>query len=331
MRANAWSGFSPASAGELPMHKRHQHVNIPIEIVRSVVAISETGSLCKAADRLGLSQPAVSSQVKRLQNLVGGSLFVRTANGTTTTELGKLALQLARRILDANDQLLRLGGNNFGSQPLRLGLSPLFVDEFIKHQNAESLSDIFVHTDQSTSIGRGLVEGYIDVACIYGDRRMDAEVEQTVVNECDDPLVWIRARNFVLSPGAPLPVLAYPGDEWMIPTLAKFGLSYKIVFNSADYHARLSAVAAGVGLTSVPASRVPAHLIQANEYYLPRLPPVKALLCARSGLETGRAMELMKELSALFFRAGRVAGKDGRMRNKTVMQNENDRDREETR
>src|SRR6201991_2309812 len=108
------------------MHRRHQYLNIPIEIVRTVVAISETGSLSKAAERLGLSQPAISSQIKRLQSLVGGSLFLKTANGTTTTELGKLALQQARRILEANDQLLRLGGNNARPAPLRLGLSTLF-------------------------------------------------------------------------------------------------------------------------------------------------------------------------------------------------------------
>src|ERR1700760_5130201 len=101
------------------MHRRHQHLNIPIEIVRTVVAISETGSLSKAGERLGLSQPAVSSQINRLQSLVGGSLFVKTANGTTTTALGKLALHQARRILEANDQLLRLGGNT--AAPDKLG------------------------------------------------------------------------------------------------------------------------------------------------------------------------------------------------------------------
>src|SRR5271155_1883666 len=115
------------------MHRRHQHLNIPIEIVRTVVAISETGSLSKAGERLGLSQPAVSSQINRLQSL-GGALFSKTANGTTTTELGKLALREARRILEANDQLLRLGGNTDGPQPLRLGLSTLFVQRFIRHQ-----------------------------------------------------------------------------------------------------------------------------------------------------------------------------------------------------
>src|ERR1700753_197485 len=125
------------------MHRRHQHLNIPIEIVRTVVAISETGSLSRAGDRLGLSQPAISSQIKRLQSLVGGALFVKTANGTTTTELGKLALQQARRILAANDKLLRLGGNNNGPQALRLGLSTLFVNAFLKSVTTDTLADIF--------------------------------------------------------------------------------------------------------------------------------------------------------------------------------------------
>jgi DNA-binding transcriptional LysR family regulator len=291
------------------MHRRHQYLNIPIEIVRTVVAISETGSLSKAGERLGLSQPAVSSQVKRLQSLVGGALFTKTANGTTTTELGKLALQQARRILEANDQLLRLGGNTEGPQPLRLGLSTLFVQRFIQTQTADSLADIFVHTDHSAQIGRGLIDGYIDVACIFQNQAIESEIEQFVINKIKDPLVWVRARNFVLSPGAPLPILTWPGDEWMIRTLTRHGLAYKIVFNSPDYHAKLTAVEAGIGLTTIPASMVPPTLIRAKEYYLPELPSIEALLCARLGLETEQPSALLKQLSALFFNpAPRAAG-----------------------
>jgi len=288
------------------MYRRHQHINIPIEIVRTVVAISETGSLSKAGERLGLSQPAISPQIKRLQNLVGGALFVKTANGTATTELGKLALRQARIILEANDQLLRLGGSNFGPQPLRLGLSTLFVDDFIKHQTPEALADIFIHTDDSTSIGRGLVEGYIDIACIYRNLRLDADIDQMVVNEYDEQQVWVRAKDFVLSPGSPLPILTFPGDDWMTSTLTRLGLSYKIVFNSLDYHARLSAVEAGVGITAIPLSKVPPTLVRAEESYLPALPSVKAILCARLGLEAPKASELMRSLSELFFRTDSV-------------------------
>lgn len=283
------------------MHRRHQHLNIPIEIVRTVVAISETGSLSKAGDRLGLSQPAISSQIKRLQSLVGGALFVKTANGTTTTELGKLALQQARRILEANDVLLRLGGNTDGTQPLRLGLSTLFVQQFIRHQTADTLVDIFVHADHSVPIGKGLIDGYIDIACIFENPAIESEIEQLVINRMKDPLVWVRAKSFVLSPGAPLPILTWPGDDWMIRTLTRHGIAYKIVFNSPDYHAKLAAVEAGIGLTAVPASMVPPTLVRAREHYLPELPQIEALLCARLGLESEQASALLKQLSAMFF------------------------------
>ena len=283
------------------MHRRHQHLNIPIEIVRTVVAISETGSLSKAGERLGLSQPAISSQIKRLQGLVGGALFVKTANGTTTTELGKLALAQARRILEANDQLLRLGGNTDGAQPLRLGLSTLFVEQFIRHQTADSLAEIFVHTDHSLSIAKGLIDGYIDIACIFENSAIESEIEQLVINRVKYPPVWVRARNFVLSPGAPLPILTWPGDDWMVRTLTRHGIAFKIVFSSPDYHAKIAAVEAGLGLTAVPQSMVPSTLVRAREYYLPELPSTEALLCARLGLESEQATALLKQLSAMFF------------------------------
>jgi DNA-binding transcriptional LysR family regulator len=289
------------------MHRRHQHLNIPIEIVRTVVAISETGSLSKAAERLGVSQPAISSQIKRLQSLVGGSLFVKTANGTTTTELGQLALQQARRILEANDQLLRLGGNNDGPQALRLGLGTMFVSAFLRSRTTETLADIFVHADHSTSIGRGLVDGYIDIACIYETRAIDSEVQQMIVNEYSDPLVWVRSRDFVLSPGAPIPIVTWPADDWMISTLTKHGLTFKIVFNASDFHTRLSAVKAGIGLTAMPEGMVPADLVKATEYYLPALPPAKALLCARLGVETEKGAALIRDLSDTFFKLPKSA------------------------
>jgi DNA-binding transcriptional LysR family regulator len=283
------------------MHRRHQHLNIPMEIVRTVVAISETGSLSKAGERLGLSQPAISSQINRLQSLVGGALFLKTANGTKTTELGKLALRHARRILEANDQLLRLGGNIEGPQPLRLGLSTLFLQKFIQHQPPDALADIFIQADHSIEIAKGLIDGYIDVGCVFENSAFESGIGELIVNETNDPLVWVRARDFVLSPGTPLPVLTWPGDDWIIRAMTKHGVSYKIVFNGSDYHARLAAVGAGIGLAVMPESMVPSHLVKAKEYYLPALPPVRVLLCAHLGLETEQAQVLIKQLSALFF------------------------------
>jgi DNA-binding transcriptional LysR family regulator len=285
------------------MHPRSQH-NVPVELLRTVVAISETGSFSKAAGRLGLSQPAISSQIKRFQALVAGRLFEKTPNGTAATDLGKLVLHQARRILEANDQLMRLGGTMEGAQPLRLGLSTLFVQEFIKHQTVETLADIFIHTDHSVAIAKGLIDGYVDIACIYHSHEIASEVAHLIVNERQEPLIWVRARDFIPRPGAPISVLAWPGDDWMIRTLRKNGTPYKIAFNSPDYHAKLLAVEAGIGVTAIPASMLSSRLVAAKEYYLPQLPPITALLCARSELPAGQSSAILKQLSALFFRSG---------------------------
>src|ERR1700748_1798292 len=93
------------------MYRRHEFINIPIEILRTVVAVGETGSFSKAGTRLGLSQPAISAQVKRLQILVGGPVFAKTAGGMTFTDRGQRVLGYARRLIEINDQILSLGGS----------------------------------------------------------------------------------------------------------------------------------------------------------------------------------------------------------------------------
>jgi DNA-binding transcriptional LysR family regulator len=285
------------------MHKRYQPLNIPIEIIRTVVAISETGSLTKAAERLGLSQPAVSSQIKRIQTMVGGNLFTKTVNGTTVTQLGKLVLHQARRILEANDQMLRIGGAAYHPQPIRFGLSTLFVRDFFSHQTAQSLANLIIHTDNSVGITKGLIDGYIDIAYILENPEMSSEILHLIVNEADEEFVWVRAKDFVLSPGAPIPILTWPGDDLMIRTLTRHGLSYKIVFNSPDYHAKLTAVESGIGIAAIPKRMIPPTLVWAQEYYLPHLPSVKALLCARSNLETTQSTDLLNEISSRFFKS----------------------------
>ncbi|WP_246661449.1 MULTISPECIES: LysR family transcriptional regulator [unclassified Tardiphaga] len=285
------------------MPRRYQPLNIPIEIVRTVVAISETGSLTKAAEKLGLSQPAVSSQIKRIQSMVGGALFARTANGTTATQLGKLVLHQARRILEANDQMLRLGGAAHLPQPVRLGLSTLFVREFLGHQTAQSLTDVVIQTDNSVGITKGLIDGYIDIAYILENPEMTSEIAHLIVNDTDEEFVWVRSRDFVLSPDSPIPILTWPGDDLMIRTLTRQGIAYKVVFNSPDYHAKLAAVEAGIGIAAIPRRLIPPSLVWAQEYYLPELPPIKALLCARSNLESSQGRKLLEDIATLFFKA----------------------------
>mgnify|MGYP000483429928 CR=1 FL=1 len=55
--------------------------NIPTDLLRTLIAVVDLRSFTKAAASLGITQPAVSAQIKRLQFLLGGELFDRSAQG----------------------------------------------------------------------------------------------------------------------------------------------------------------------------------------------------------------------------------------------------------
>ena len=62
--------------------------SIPINGLRAFVAISELGSFTKAAEHLNLTQPAVSLQIKQLERLMGGDLFIKKKTGVALSDLG---------------------------------------------------------------------------------------------------------------------------------------------------------------------------------------------------------------------------------------------------
>jgi DNA-binding transcriptional LysR family regulator len=249
-----------------------------------------------------LSQPAVSSQIKRIQALVGGQIFNKTANGSVVTPLGKLVLNQSRRILEANDQMLRLGGVAEGrAPPLRLGLNTLFARAFLQSLDNKTLPNVVIHSDNSIGIAKGVLDGYIDIAVIFDNPEIGVEMADLIVKEQPEAAVWVRSKNFVLSPGAPIPVLTWFGDDLMLRTLTRQGLQYRVVFSSPDHNARLTATEAGLGLMAIPERFVPSNLVRAREYYLPPLPPTKALLCMRAGLNDPAALDLQRWLLGLFF------------------------------
>jgi DNA-binding transcriptional LysR family regulator len=251
------------------MHHRHHYSNIPTEIVRSVVVIAETGSFSKAAERLGLSQPAISAQIKRLQLLVGGTIFEKTMGGVAFTPKGKLILSHARKLLDANDQILSLGGALSDSQPVRVGITNMLVQPFLDVWKARpDETQLCFVVDLSTELARFMVDGHLNIACVVDP---PGELHNPVV-EWEEDFVWVRGPNFVLRPGTPIPLIGWSGivaDQPMIQALENAGLSYRIVFTSADHHARTMAVAAGIGLMGVPLSEALGNLVLAKEYYLP--------------------------------------------------------------
>jgi DNA-binding transcriptional LysR family regulator len=284
--------------------QNHRKFNVPMEIVRSVAAIQETGSITRAANLLGLSQPAISAQVKRIEGIVGGSIFQKTPNGSVPTELGKLVLSQAQKMLEANDQLLLLRSASSDAPAVRIGTSELYTKDVLDCLPKSERSKLSIYADSSTQVLKALLSGYVDIAVFFCAADAPSDSSFNVAGEDEKDLVWVRARDFVLSPGAPIPLVTWPGQfnhSLMIEALEKHGMIYRLAFTSPDVHSALAAGAAGIGILSLPREFVPSSLTIAGDYYLPRLKPIRLLLAVRSGIQS-RHSEIVDRLSRHLFR-----------------------------
>jgi DNA-binding transcriptional LysR family regulator len=75
--------------------------------LRAFITVAETGRLTRAAERLHLSQPALSAQIKALEDSLDQQLFERGSTGMALTRMGRELLPLAQRVLAAADSLKR--------------------------------------------------------------------------------------------------------------------------------------------------------------------------------------------------------------------------------
>lgn len=80
-------------------------MDLELRHLRTIRAIADAGSLTKAATALGLAQPALSAQLKRIERALGGELFERGRFGVRATALGEFVLARARIVLPAVSSL----------------------------------------------------------------------------------------------------------------------------------------------------------------------------------------------------------------------------------
>lgn len=78
---------------------------IEIYMLVQLVAIAESGTMSKAAEQLHLSQPALSRTVNKLEDMMGVKLFDRNKNKVELNENGRLAVELAKKLIDENEAL----------------------------------------------------------------------------------------------------------------------------------------------------------------------------------------------------------------------------------
>jgi DNA-binding transcriptional LysR family regulator len=276
---------------------------IPSSLYRTVVAIVDHGSITNAAHALNLSQAAISSQVRRLERLLGGPVFERSGSGVKLTKRGHVVLEYAQRMLALNDQLLDYAGPNPNQRQFSIGLPrwlrPNKLVEIFKACAANNCGETLrFRCDQGTVQLQELIAGLIDMAfiCETNNVPIPAMVEWT------ESLCWVAAPGFRRPPDAPIPLIYWPGrltDRYAIKFFEATGTRFTVTFQSADAATRGAAAEAGLGYLLVNSRTVTPALEVIHEPFLPLAPVIRSGIYLRPDLDQRRYMPLVRAMERL--------------------------------
>ncbi len=283
--------------------------NIPTELLRTLVAVVDLRSFTRAAQSLGVTQPAVSAQIKRLQGLLGTDLLDKSAPGVTLTTAGELVVNYARRLLSINDQILDLAGPRPTALTVRIGQTGDF--------NAAEISlalacfrarrpelRFVVYSGWIDTLLRDMREGDLDLAVWVSATGPALETRYYWTEE----LVWLRAASTQLDPKAPVPLVSY-GEECVftrsaLTSLSQAGRECEIVFTGSSVAGLGAAVAAGIGVMPFPRSHasMPGVMVW-EDAPLPKLPEFFCGIYVRGGAER-EERDLLADALAAALRPG---------------------------
>ncbi|MBL8481451.1 MAG: LysR family transcriptional regulator [Rhodocyclaceae bacterium] len=144
--------------------------------LRTFAAVAEFGQLTRAAEKLHLSQPAVTAQIKALEEELQVGLFERTPAGMVLTEGGRRLLARAEKVLQAAQELRNEAAHLRGAVAGKLSLGAVSDPEFIRLGDLvnvmlarHSLVELEVHQHVSGEALEAVRTGELDASFYFGE------------------------------------------------------------------------------------------------------------------------------------------------------------------
>jgi DNA-binding transcriptional LysR family regulator len=273
--------------------------NLEIDLLHSFVAVSETLSFTRAAARVSRTQSAISGHIKRLEETLGTRLFHRTKRSVRLTAEGETFRRYAEAMLRLNSETLAVFGRPSLNGRIRLGAtdtSMCFLPPVLRRfAESHPLVELEIRCDRSWEALDALEAGGLDLALVTQPCGRDGG--ETVRRE---PLIWAAARNSAAERVEPLPLALFgPGCVYRaaaLHALDETGRSWRHAYESVSRDGLMVAVLAGLAVTIVPKSALPADMrMLGAEDGLPPLPDMEVMLY-RSSAPAPRAGPAMAQV-----------------------------------
>jgi LysR family hydrogen peroxide-inducible transcriptional activator len=279
-----------------------------------VVAVAETLSFRKAAERCHVSQPSLSAQIAQLEDVLGVRLFERDRRRVLLTTVGKELIERARRLLvetDALEEAARRAGDPL-SGALRLGVIPT-VSPYLLPTAAPVLRKAYPRLtvqwreDKTETLARELERGSLEGALLALEAEL-GDVESAVVAE--DPFVLVTPRDHPLGaskePATPSELrgedvlLLDEGHCFRAQALAlcSKARAHELEFRATSLTTLTQMIASGAGVTLLPQLAVPTEVQRSQLRVRPFTAPVPKRTIALVWRRRSPLAEALKQVAA---------------------------------
>lgn len=230
--------------------------NLDVDLLKTFLAIADTGSFTRAAEEVNKTQSAVSMQMKRLEETLARPLFARDGRASRFTNDGEKLIEYARRMVSLNDETVSAFTRPELTGRVRFGTPDDYADRFLPEILAR-----FSRTHPLVTV---------DVDCVMSnhlyERVRNGEIDIALVTECSnvaadevfrsEPLAWVTSARHSVHLLDTLPVaVSHPGCEWRLAVtraLDEAGRKYRIAYSSPNSNAVNAAVLAGIAVGAMP-------------------------------------------------------------------------------
>ena len=263
-------------------------------LLKSFIAIAETGTFSKAADVVGRTQSALSLQIKKLEDGLGCQLFERSERRVKLTEQGEVFLGYAKQIIQLHwEAYSRLKEPDVQGE-IRLGTPEDFATHYLpgvlstfrQHHPRVQLN---VSCDMTLNLIEGFRSGDYDVILV----KRDPKATKGGTKVWREPLVWAAADHHKLE--EPFSLVLSPKPciyrARALAALDKAKKPWRISYTSPSLAGTIAAVKAGLGITVLPANMLPNDIHPIRK--LPELADAEIALIKRNDLS--KASEMLAE------------------------------------
>jgi DNA-binding transcriptional LysR family regulator len=269
---------------------------LDLDLLRTFVAIVESGNFSNAAPRVGRSQSAISMQMQRLEEELGRPLLVRMPRTVVPNAAGADLLVYARRLLKLSDEARASVSRPEDAGTVRLGVPDdyaAFLLPPVLGRFAEDYPRVNVELvcEPSRLLVPATGEGRVDLAIVT---RLPSQPFEVLRRE---PFVWVASPHHVAWSVEPLPVALFePGCAarmTVVEALSAAGRAYRSTYSSASLLGLCAAVQAGIAVAGLAASSVPPSLATIGEAEgLPAMQPLEMSLIRHQASDTAAVSHL---------------------------------------